>query len=67
MLLPHKKTNLNNNSFIKEFPEIIDKNQRLKSSINRYKLSQSTDKMVTKLKEKNQKIKNGLNYNLNIK
>jgi len=67
MLLPHKKTNLNNNSFIKEFPEIIDKNQRLKSSINRYKLSQSTDKMVKKLKEKNQKIKNGLNYNLNLK
>ena len=66
MLLPNKKTDLNNNSFIKEFPKIIDKNQRLKSSINRFELSQSTDKMVKKLKEKNQKIKNGINYNLAI-
>ena len=66
MLLPNKKTDLNNNSFIKEFPKIIDKNQRLKSSINRFELSQSTDKMVKKLKEKNQKIKNGINYHLAI-
>ena len=60
--LPKQKTDLNNNLFIKKFPNIINKNQRLKSSINRNELSRNTEKMLKIMNEKNKKIKNGINY-----
>ena len=55
--------NINNNLFVKKFPKILN-NERLKSSINRYELSQSADKMVKIMNEKNQKIKNKINLKL---
>ena len=64
--LSKRPIDLNRNSFIREFPRIIDNNKKLKRNINRYEFSQSADKMAKMLKEKNQKIKNGINYNLAI-
>ena len=61
---PEKKIEKENNLFVKKFPNIIDKSQRLKSSFNRYELGRSTDKMVKIMKEKNQKINNRINYKL---
>ena len=62
-LLPKNKVNIDNNTFIKEFPDIID-NQKQKSNINRYELSKSADKIVKIMQDKNQKIKNNINMNL---
>lgn len=59
----NKNINSSNNSFLKQFPAIIN-HQRLKSSINRDELSQSSDKIVKKMQERNIKIKNGINYKL---
>ena len=61
--LSKRPIDLNRNSFIREFPRIIDNNKKLKRNINRYEFSQSADKMAKMLKEKNQKIKNGIKYN----
>ena len=58
-----KSVNSNNNSFIQKFPSIIN-NQRLKSSINGVELSQSSDKEVKSMQEKNIRIKNNINYKL---
>ena len=58
-----KNINIKNNIFVKKFPNIID-TQRLKSSINRYELSRSADKMAMIMKENNLKIKNRINYKL---
>ena len=65
--LSKKRIDLNRNSFIKEFPRIIDKDKKLNRNINRYELSQSTDKIVRIMKEKNQKIKNGIKYEQALK
>ena len=61
LFYPEKKIKKENNLFVKKFPNIIDKSQRLKSSFNRYELGRSTDKMVKIMKEKNQKINNKIN------
>ena len=61
--LSKRSIDLKRNSFIREFPRIIDNNEKLKRNINRYEFSQSADKMAKMLKEKNQKIKNGIKYN----
>jgi len=62
-LLQKNKVDIDNNTFIKKFPDIID-NQKQKKSINRYELSKSADKIVKIMQDKNQKIKNNINYNL---
>ena len=62
-LLPKNKVNIDNNTFIKEFPDIID-NPKQKKNINRYELSKSADKIVKIMQDKNQKIKNNINMNL---
>ena len=61
--LSKRPIDLKRNSFIREFPRIIDNNEKLKRNINKYEFSQSADKMAKMLKEKNQKIKNGIKYN----
>ena len=67
MLLPKIRIDLDNNYFVKKFPNIIDKSQdsshRSRRSINRYELTQSADKIVKTMKEKNQRIRNGIHYN----
>ena len=61
--IQNKNVNSSNNSFIQKFPAIIN-NQRLKSSINRNELSNSSDKVVKMMQERNIRIKNGINYKL---
>ena len=63
---PEKKIDRDHNYFIKKFPKIIERNQRLKSSFNRYELNRSTDKIVKMMKEKNQKINKRINYKLAV-
>ena len=55
--------NLNDNSFIRKYPKIIN-SKSTKSCINRYELMQNTDKIQKLIKEKNSKIKNRINYKL---
>ena len=66
LLLPKMKIDLDNNSFIKKFPNIIEQTpnqgQSSKRSINRYELTQSADKIVKIMTEKNQRIRNGIHY-----
>jgi len=66
LLLPKMKIDLDNNSFIKKFPNIIEQTpnqgQSTKRSINRYELTQSADKIVKIMTEKNQRIRNGIHY-----
>lgn len=63
LYVPKKSININDNSFIKKYPTILN-SHRIKSGINRQELSQSTDKEVRRMKEKNMKIKNKINYKL---
>ena len=55
--------NINENSFIRKFPAIIN-SKSTKCCINRHELKQNTDKIEKSIMEKNSKIKNIINYKL---
>ena len=61
--LPKKKIDISGNLFIQKFPNIIN-SQSTKNCINRYALTQNTDKIEKIIKEKNDKIKNQINYKI---
>jgi len=60
-ILPKKNININDNSFIKKFPNIIN-NKSTKNFIDRNELKQSANKMAILIKEDNSKIKNKITY-----
>ena len=62
--IPQKEDiNINDNSFIKKFPKIIN-SKSTKNYINRIELLQNTEKMEKIIQEKNSKIKNRINFKL---
>ena len=61
--LPKKNININNNSFVQKYPNLIN-NERFKSSINRYELNRSADKIEKIIKDKNLKINRKINLKL---
>ena len=63
-LSPQKEDiNINDNSFIKKFPKIIN-SKSTKNYINRFELLKNTEKIEKIIQKKNSKIKNGINYKL---
>ena len=63
-LSPQKEDiNINDNSFIKKFPKIIN-SKSTKNYINRFELLKNTEKIEKIIRKKNSKIKNGINYKL---
>ena len=61
--VPPKNINSRNNTFIKKYPQIFN-SQRLKNSINKDELSNSTEKICRIMQEKNIKIKKKINFKL---
>ena len=61
--VPIKNINSCNNTFIKKYPQIFN-SQKLKKSINKDELSNSTEKISRILQEKNIKIKKKINFKL---
>ena len=63
-LSPQKEDiNINDNSFIKKFPKIIN-SKSTKNYINRFELLKNTEKIEKIIQKKNSKIKNGINFKL---
>ena len=61
--VPIKNINSRNNTFIKKYPQIFN-SQKLKNSINKDELSNSTEKISRIMQEKNIKIKKKINFKL---
>ena len=60
---PLRTENLKDNSFIKQYPSILN-SQRSNRRINPDNFSMNTDREVKKMKDKNMKIKNRINHKL---
>ena len=59
------KKSLKDNIFIKRFPSILNSRRSNNPSINHKEFSLQTDKILRKMKEKNTKIQNRINYKIN--
>ena len=63
--IPLIKKNLLDNSIIQKYPSILNSRRSNSNSLNHNALVPHTDKIVRKMKEKNIKIKNRINYKIN--
>jgi hypothetical protein len=62
--IPAIRKNLTNNTFVQNFPSILNSKRSNNADLNHKELPIQTDKMVRKMKEKNVKIKNKINHKL---
>ena len=63
--IPQIRRNLDDNFVVQKYPSILNSRRLNSNSLNHKNVPQNTDKAIRKIKEKNVKIKNKINYKLN--